>query len=516
MAASSEINPLVAEFPASEVSDYYSRYCTEDFRVKFITKTVGKGVVASKAFREGDVILKERFLVGAQHTANKAEALVCSHCMCYVGSIELQIARRILHEDFVYGQGASGGDCEDFDEGEDQDGEDEPMQDSKDAAPVGSKEQAIMMAHCLLDGSLKLPQSHLFPLPSVQPCPGGCTDEVYCSEKCATAAWQLHHLLLCSGKHASDESHPLVRFKRHADATNDIFHVAAQVVASTILRCRAARTGQPMPEFPRHCDLPVLPAGPGADARMQEDNGRETPALPAGASSGKGKGKAAMNGQGGEGSLVADKELLDAWLPFAVGHKRIWWEAVAVPAELQNNKSGAASFRQQLLGMASESLELLREAIYDPTCDALFTLDVYASIVGMFELNNLDVVVESPVESYFLHIDELPENEKEQAQVVTQPFLDALGRSYAVHCEGTGFYPLQSCMNHSCDPNAMAFKRDEDKDGSAVILAKRVVAAGEEITISYIDESDTLKERQASLADYGFVCRCPRCMAESC
>jgi hypothetical protein len=26
---------------------------------------------------------------------------------------------------------------------------------------------------------------------------------------------------------------------------------------------------------------------------------------------------------------------------------------------------------------------------------------------------------------------------------------------------GTAFFPLQSCMNHSCCPNAKAFKRDE-------------------------------------------------------
>jgi hypothetical protein len=72
------------------------------------------------------------------------------------------------------------------------------------------------------------------------------------------------------------------------------------------------------------------------------------------------------------------------------------------------------------------------------------------------------------------------------------PFLDVLGDDYAVPCDGTynffllitpsvhccvpflnrfyvifvlfpgtAFFPLQSCMNHSCCPNAKAFKRDE-------------------------------------------------------
>ncbi|RWW34895.1 hypothetical protein GW17_00000311 [Ensete ventricosum] len=59
----------------------------------------------------------------------------------------------------------------------------------------------------------------------------------------------------------------------------------------------------------------------------------------------------------------------------------------------------------------------------------------------------------------------------------------------------TGFYPLQSCMNHSCCPNAKAFK-------------------GDEITISYIDEDLPYDERQALLADYGFRCMCQRCLEE--
>lgn len=73
---------------------------------------------------------------------------------------------------------------------------------------------------------------------------------------------------------------------------------------------------------------------------------------------------------------------------------------------------------------------------------------------------------------------------------------------------------MHSCCNHSCSPNAEAFKRDEDEDGSAVILALRAIKAGEEITLSYIDEEAQLEERQQQLADYGFRCACDRCTAE--
>ena len=38
-----------------------------------------------------------------------------------------------------------------------------------------------------------------------------------------------------------------------------------------------------------------------------------------------------------------------------------------------------------------------------------------------------------------------------------EPLLDALGDAYAAGCEGSCFYALQSCMNHSCDPNTHAY-----------------------------------------------------------
>ncbi|PKI68614.1 hypothetical protein CRG98_011018 [Punica granatum] len=165
----------------------------------------------------------------------------------------------------------------------------------------------------------------------------------------------------------------------------------------------------------------------------------------------------------------------------------------------------------QIKDLAFTSLQLLRAAIFDRE---LFSLEIYGHIIGMFELNNLDLVVASPVEDYFLYIDDRPSSEKEEAEKVTRPILDALRDEYAVICEGSAFFPLQSCMNHSCRPNAKAFKRDEDRDGRATIIAQIPIRCGDEVTISYIDEDLTFEERQAALADYGFICRCSKCQEE--
>jgi hypothetical protein len=68
---------------------------------------------------------------------------------------------------------------------------------------------------------------------------------------------------------------------------------------------------------------------------------------------------------------------------------------------------------------------------------------VYGSIVGLFELNNLALIVDPPVENYFLHIDDLPAADKAAAQLVTAPLLDALDKDYDAACEGTAYYALQ-------------------------------------------------------------------------
>ncbi len=47
-------------------------------------------------FAEGEVIFRDPPLVAAQHSANKADALVCAHCFRYVGCIEQQLQHRIL------------------------------------------------------------------------------------------------------------------------------------------------------------------------------------------------------------------------------------------------------------------------------------------------------------------------------------------------------------------------------------------------------------------------------------
>jgi len=256
----------------------------------------------------------------------------------------------------------------------------------------------------------------------------------------------------------------LLKFFQHANETNDIFLLAAKVVTFTILKYRKLKASYPEDQ-----------------GKCRTDN--------------------------------CDLSLLsEAWKPVSMGFKRRWWECIALPDDVDS--CDEAAFRMQIKELAFTSLQLLKSAIFDKECEPLFSLEIYGHIIGMFELNNLDLVVASPVEDYFLYIDDLPQSEKKEAERITRPVLDALGDDYSVCCQGTAFFPLQSCMNHSCQPNARAFKREEDRDGQATLIALRLISKGEEVTISYIDEDLPYEERQAMLADYGFRCRCPKCLEE--
>ena len=68
--------------------------------------------------------------------------------------------------------------------------------------------------------------------------------------------------------------------------------------------------------------------------------------------------------------------------------------------------------------------------------------------------------------------------------------------------------PLAASINHSCDPNAVVII-----DGAQLSLRSlREIGKEEEITISYIDNTDPYHRRQSLLAEqYFFTCSCSKC-----
>lgn len=422
------------------------------------TCTSGKGIFSQVNLEPDAWVLQETPLVVMQHASNKRHCLVCSHCLRFVGGLEAQM----LHRLYRHKENAA-------EESSSQVGGNQPACDEvrhalcvcpTSADGLLSRDskltcwQYVQILNALKNGSMRLPHRDGFPMPALVSCPGGCDEVHYCSGKCAQEAWQAYHSILCVAK--AENPAKMVEFRAHADETNDIFNLAAMVVAKTVLT-----------------SLKHVGAG------------------------------------------LSDEEALQrAWEPFSMGWKALWWDSVGRPDDVATSEED--DFRKQLQELAEDSLEYLRCALPEPAArfPALFTLDVWGSIIGMFELNNLDVSIPSPVEDYFLLIDELEEPERSEAMQISQPLLDALDQDYDEPCSGSAFYAVHSCMNHSCDPNTASVVPGKDGEAQAIIQCLKPIAKGEELTISYIDLDATWEERQDMLSDYGFRCACKRCRQE--
>ncbi|ESL06822.1 hypothetical protein TRSC58_05497 [Trypanosoma rangeli SC58] len=80
---------------------------------------------------------------------------------------------------------------------------------------------------------------------------------------------------------------------------------------------------------------------------------------------------------------------------------------------------------------------------------------------------------------------------------------------------GQGVYTVGCLLNHSCEPNLQVVHGDS-ADEMLSVVALRDIDPGEELCISYIDETLSYSERQQELYEhYLFTCRCPRCDRES-
>lgn len=384
-----------------------------------------------------------------------ADAWVCSRCFRFIGSLEQQLARYISAVRCGAAEGAasgSGSECGD-------DGGSEAG--SHVAAALALDDGAV---EALASGQLSLPHASAFPLPAPARCRGGCREEWYCGEACAEAAWQQWHQLLCLGPDGSQTDSPgssdgrsgadgkgkapavasqcsldlggaagkqsegrraaLADFLRLADDTNDVIRLAAVVVAQVLLAAE-----QQLPE-----------PGPGS-------------------------GGAASSSDSEPSVEACWHALLAGWQPFASGHKALWWEVGSLPPEAADDMRHLAADALQLLvaalpprlsarypallqlpvwgsiigaparcctaglpwdcrpcGAASAAAPSTFWARHRPPLQSLrLLLSVplgarrHCLTAGMFELNNLDVIVGSPLQPWLELLEDLPEEEREAA-----------------------------------------------------------------------------------------------------
>ncbi|KAH9996410.1 SET domain-containing protein [Russula compacta] len=95
-------------------------------------------------------------------------------------------------------------------------------------------------------------------------------------------------------------------------------------------------------------------------------------------------------------------------------------------------------------------------------------------------------------------------------------FLHGLGRmNLNLEAHG-GLYTLHSHINHSCNPNISVRHLDQRTALSRItMIAKRDIAIGEELVVTYVNPSLGVHERRSQLGAWGLVqCYCTRCIEE--
>ena len=148
----------------------------------------------------------------------------------------------------------------------------------------------------------------------------------------------------------------LVQFKAHADATNDIFHVAARLIAGVLLRAAAQLNARAASS---------LRQGSSAAHHLAEARSPDAAELSSvGKSAGTDEHSEPVATACGAGDLDAGAcwtALQRAWEPHAVAWKAVWWEAVALPSDITNE----AAFRQ---GKQSATLRAVTGVVAGGCC----------------------------------------------------------------------------------------------------------------------------------------------------
>lgn len=94
-----------------------------------------------------------------------------------------------------------------------------------------------------------------------------------------------------------------------------------------------------------------------------------------------------------------------------------------------------------------------------------------------------------------------------------EDFFDVSRRVFPVF-SGQGLFSLVCLCNHACVPSVVTRFRSWKGATLVRVEALRDIPAGEELTLSYVDEGESLEDRTRALAPYGFKCQCSKCLEE--
>lgn len=476
---------------APEVAAYFdalfqSQLHSPPIRCGFAGEAKGKAIFAGRALKAGEPIWTEAPFVAMQHEDNKEFVDCCDHCFVPLIDSKETWAR-------VLASNAEAGDA--------------PSPD--DEVGVAAPEDLEAALAFLQREGGKAPEDSYFAVfrlsdKKVQ-CNAGC-GALYCSDGCRQLAYAAHHALLCPGEAAKADDSAFGHFLNHTLVTNEIFQLAAKVVAKILLRFVAtqdlAQARQPVDMF---CKLPWWEV-----ITSEEDvDGEESMTL----EEYRGKFRALLG------------QTFELFVP-----------------GLRENLDRLAD-RGELNGLTTDGVLA--------ACESVVNVDFFSQIVGMFEMNNISMEIDHPFHALGEALSEADaEGKKEMPQSLAR-VKAALEKFVSDHhsqhvhddgdeahehteeeedecdcmledfvgVEGTALFSGICTMNHSCDPNCTVLYT---KDGAAHVFAVQDIAVrrmdlrsgctfwptnvvlldlqeGDELCISYIDVDQEVNERNECL-----------------
>ncbi len=143
---------------------------------------------------------------------------------------------------------------------------------------------------------------------------------------------------------------------------------------------------------------------------------------------------------------------------------------------------------------------------------SLVTYPNYRHIYGAVSINQLGISPQSPFQSYWTEVKRLPPVERDPMLHKLVPVLSQVPRDLVrvESSKGSGMYPLDARISHSCTPNCIpAFN---SSDYTMELIALRDIQKGEQLLQSHVDPQLPLNERKLWLkVQFLLECSCVRC-----
>ncbi|KAJ3124703.1 hypothetical protein HK100_011140 [Physocladia obscura] len=481
------------------IENYYSNEVAElgvvPIVVSYVGNGKGKGLVATQDIAAGGRIFNERAAFAMQNMDNHPLARVCGVCLAFLGnknntmgnkdnnsSVEIAAVAHLLRRSLTPREIAAVNDA---------------------FAAAGLAKHEALDLSCFVEGN----DTEMTKTCSTR----------YCSIECRNYDLRNGHARICPARVEHVDT-----FIEHATSTNESFLLALKVYAAVAERVASLGLSSP--------------------------------------------------------DLSAQEQLKRALWPFRLFAKDYWWNICQPDLD-----SSAEELTLALKSILKESSQYLKYIFANvPQLTPILTVEFYSLIMGIFEQNNVSLVNPSPVLSIIENLsltDKILQSKILESVSQLMPENDCYSEHHHDHgshngghshshshghdyeddddrsedpfevldalvAEGNGLHTIHATINHSCTPNAMVFKdastlvpnnvsKSETKirNGSTIVIAIKDIKAGEEITVSYLDEGavneydededveeekeideDHIAWRAMSLKEYGIrKCECPKC-----